>query len=349
MECHICKKNLNTATEIETCICDICRKKDLFITKTDAKKKYKLKDDDLNYLFSYQVVSRKYVGIMITLYVKTEVKTYVDIKYGGDYENIKKENDKKKKERQEKKIEQEEKKIEQRKIKEKLLIEERKLVIEELFNKYNYEQQNEDSLINNYKDFGLKIKNKNNNKITHNFYSIEDLEKYVIILSDYKRRKIELYAYLEKTGLEQEYMQNICDLYIQGGFEKIKGYGKIECLDDIINYIEKIVENREKIKQRREELLTQLKINDLIDMKNDNICNIYINCGLEGIYKDNYSRSLFKSTSIIKDIVTYLEKQKYKIQTTPKSCKCGNLGSPRCISNFCAKCCKSNKCPRHKL
>jgi hypothetical protein len=160
MNCYICKKELNNDNnpkniDVKTKLCYTCRKSNIFITRTDAKKTYGLTDSDLLNLFSYQMTSFKYIkeGQTITLFVRQEVKDFSEKKFIKIHENTKKII----------KIEiPEETKALPKIVFEREIAKERKTIVDDYFKKHNFIPKY-DNKLNNFIDYGLL--NKKNSKV----------------------------------------------------------------------------------------------------------------------------------------------------------------------------------------
>lgn len=100
--CYICRTELDKKRkrDIDTKVCYDCRKKkDLFITKTRAKKEFLLNDDDLTGVFSYQYRTCIHGKAQtITLYLRNELLIKANEKY-KNFEKVKKDKVKKNEQR----------------------------------------------------------------------------------------------------------------------------------------------------------------------------------------------------------------------------------------------------------
>jgi hypothetical protein len=219
--CYICKEELNKKHigAVNTKVCYDCRGKNLFISKTAAKKDYKLTDIDLTSLFNFQVKSMKY-NQLITLFVKSEVEKLSEILYDGELEEILDEKEQKK--------EINRKKREKKHETDKNI---RKIQVEKIFEKYG-ELQIYDNILNDYIDKGFK-------------YGIieteEQLEEKILLVAGKKRREIEVVACLEKKGISMRNDSKLCQAYIDGGLEAVKKINnKYSTLDEIIDTMEEM-------------------------------------------------------------------------------------------------------------
>lgn len=233
MNCHICDNKLDQKlqTDIDTKVCKACRKQNLFISYTRAKKEFKLNDDDLVSLFSYQVRTGIYGRMQnITLYVLKEVEEASFKKYNCKIEDINKE----KKLLAEKLQKERERLQKEREEQENLLKLKRSQQIEKLFNDNRQDIYLTPELLN-YIDYGYKFSHYYNKSINND----KDLINAVYIAGTRNKRNVELTTFLEKKNIIINSHFPLVTEYIEGGIEKVKSINKnINNIFDIVDHIE---------------------------------------------------------------------------------------------------------------
>jgi len=230
-ECYVCKNQLNKKLvgDMNTNVCLNCRKtKNIFISKTRAKKEYKLDDNNLDNLFSFEVKSVTYGRSQtITLFIEKEVEELSDKIYDGRLEEI---------------LEQKQRQKEQRKLareeKKNVLRNRRREQIEQIFNN-NGKQYVDDPIFDLYIEYGFKIPK--TKRINGCIDDEEDLENAVDRISNKATRKKSLIAKLKERGLTLRSDSVLCNAYISGGMYKVQEINDdFESVDDIVDKMEEM-------------------------------------------------------------------------------------------------------------
>ena len=78
-KCYVCKGDLTSYTDMTKLVCFDCRKRrDIYITSTDAKRQYFIPEKNLLQLFHFQIYS---MYGLTNLYIENDVKKYCDENY----------------------------------------------------------------------------------------------------------------------------------------------------------------------------------------------------------------------------------------------------------------------------
>ena len=229
-ECYVCKNELNKKRigDMKTSVCMDCRKKKIFISRTKAKKDYKLDDDNLDNLFSFEVKSSTYGRSQtIKLFIEKEVKELSDKIYNGNLKQI----------LEEKKIQKEQRKI-AREEKKDVLRDRRREQIEEIFNQKRKQYVN-DEIFELYIEHGLKVPK--TKRINGCILDEDDLENAVEMIVNKSVRKNLLIAKLKERGLTLRNDSVLCEAYISGGMNKVQDIVEdFETIDDIVDKMEEM-------------------------------------------------------------------------------------------------------------